>query len=56
MFTFWMKSAFDTARLCHEIQTVITLRMLKLSRGGLASHREAQRMVTEKGIAFAQAA
>jgi hypothetical protein len=38
------------------MQTVIGLHMIKLSRGGLASHREAQRMVAEKGVAFAEAA
>lgn len=56
VFTFWIKSAFETARLCQEVQTVIGLRLIKLSRGGAASHREAQRMVTEKGISFAEAA
>ena len=56
MFTFWIKSAVDGARLCQDIQTVIALRMMKLSGGGLASQREAQRMMAEKGIAFAEAA
>jgi hypothetical protein len=52
----WMKFSFDAARLGYEVQTVIALRMLKLARGGLAAEREAQRMVTEKGVAFAEAA
>jgi hypothetical protein len=38
------------------VQTVMALRMLKLARGGRAAEHEAQRMVTEKGVAFAEAA
>jgi hypothetical protein len=56
MFTAWMKFALDAARLGYEAQTVMTLRMLKLARGGHAAEAEARRMVTEKGVAFAQAA
>jgi len=51
-----MSFALDAARLSTEAQAVIGLRMLKLSRGGRAAEREAQRMVAEKGIAFAEAA
>ena len=52
----WMTLAFDAARLGYEAQTVMTLRMLKLARGGRAAEAEARRMVAEKGVAFAQAA
>jgi hypothetical protein len=55
MFSTWMKLSLDAARLGYEMQTVMTLRMLKLARGGAAATTEAQRMVTEKGVAFAEA-
>jgi hypothetical protein len=56
MFSTWMKLSLDAARLGYEMQTVMTLRMLKLARGGKAAEREATRMVAEKGVAFAEAA
>ena len=56
MFPNWMKFSLDAARLGYEVQTVMTLRMLKLARGGKAAEREATRMVAEKGVAFAEAA
>ena len=56
MFSTWMKFSFDAARLGYEVQTVMTLRMLKIARGGKAAEAEAQRMMTEKGVAFAEAA
>ena len=56
MFPNWMKFSFDAARLGYEVQTVMTLRMLKLARGGKAAKHEARRMVAEKGVAFAEAA
>ena len=63
MFSTWMKFSFDAARLGYdaarlgyEVQTVMTLRMLKLARGGKAAETEARRMVAEKGMAFAEAA
>jgi hypothetical protein len=56
MISTWMKFSLDAARLGYEMQTVMTLRMLKLARGGKAANREARRMVTEKGMAFAEAA
>jgi hypothetical protein len=55
MFTLWMKSALDGARFCEDVQQVIALRIIKLSRGGTPARREARRMVTEKGIAFTEA-
>ena len=56
MFSNWMKFSLSTARLGYEVQTVMTLRMLKLARGGKAAETEARRMVAEKGVAFAEAA
>ena len=46
----------DAAMLCQETQQVMGLRLLKLARGGSAGRLEAQRMVAEKGFAFAEAA
>ena len=40
----------------HPIANEGCLRLLKLARGGRAARLEAQRMVTEKGVAFAEAA
>ena len=51
-----MTFALDAARLVRETQEVMALRLLKLARGGRAAKVEAQRMVTEKGVAFAEAA
>ena len=56
MFSTWMKFSLDAARLGYEVQTVMTLRMLKIARGGQAAEAETQRMMTEKGVAFAEAA
>src|SRR6478735_11131385 len=56
MFSTWMKLSLDAARLGFEMQTVMALRMLKLAQGGAAATTEAQRMMTEKGVAFAEAA
>ena len=51
MFSNWMKFSLNAARLGYEAQTVMSLRMLKLARGGKAAESEARRMVTEKGVA-----
>ena len=63
MFSAWMKFSldaarlgYDAARLGYEVQTVMALRMMKLARGGLAAEAEIQRMMTEKGVTFAEAA
>jgi hypothetical protein len=56
MFLRWMKFSRDAARLGYEVQTVMTLRMMKFARGGKAAETEARRMVAEKGVAFAEAA
>jgi hypothetical protein len=56
MFTAWMDFAFDAARLGHEMQEVMALRLMKLAFAGPAGHIEVQRMVAEKNVAFAEAA
>ena len=56
MLTAWMKFALATARLGQETQEVMALRMIKLARGGTPGQLEAQRMLTEKGFALAEAA
>jgi hypothetical protein len=45
MFLKWMKFSRDAARLGYEVQTVMTLRLLKFARGGKAAKTEARRMV-----------
>lgn len=56
MFAAWMNFAADALRLCQETQEVMGLRLMKLALGGPDSQLEAQRMVAEKGFAFAEAA
>ncbi|AWN48454.1 hypothetical protein DK419_20570 [Methylobacterium terrae] len=56
MYDSWLRLGFDTVRLGLEAQTVVALRLAKLSLGGAAAQIEAQRMVTEKVEAAAEAA
>jgi hypothetical protein len=56
MFGTWKKLTLDASVLAWEAPQVIALRLLKLARGGPAASREAKRMVTEKAIAFGEAA
>ncbi|AWN53798.1 hypothetical protein [Methylobacterium sp. 17Sr1-1] len=56
MYDSWLRLGFDTVRLGLEAQTVVALRLAKLSQGGAAAQAEAQRMVTEKLEAAAEAA
>ena len=55
MIKVWMDFAFTSARLCHEAQEVMSLRLTKLAQGGTRSRTEAQLMVTEKSFALAEA-
>ena len=55
MISLWVKSVFGAARLCQEMHEVVGLRLIKLSRGDAAARREAQRMLTEKATACAEA-
>jgi hypothetical protein len=52
----WMEFAFDSALLWAEAQEVMALRLMRLASGGAHAQREAERMVAEKGLAFAEAA
>ncbi len=56
MFVPFLSLATDTAMLAMEAQTVIGIRLWQFSFGGPAVGAEAQRMVTEKMSAFAEAA
>lgn len=56
MINAFMKFGFDSTMLVFEAQQVVALRMAKLALGGPAAMREANRMVSEKGFAFAEAA
>jgi hypothetical protein len=55
MFTNWMRLTRDAFLLGVEMQRVVGLRWVKLSRGGRAAEAEAVRMVTEKTTALAEA-
>jgi hypothetical protein len=55
MFKNWIRLTNDAVMLGLETQRVIALRLMKLSRGGLAAEAEALRMVTEKTSALAEA-
>ena len=56
MINAFAKLSFDSAMLIFESQQVIALRLAKLALGGPAAMSEANRMVSEKGFAFAEAA
>jgi hypothetical protein len=55
MFRTWMRLTNDAVMLGLETHRVIGLRLMKLTRGGLAAEAEALRMVTEKASALAEA-
>ena len=44
----WFAIAREAVRLGIEAQSVIALRLTRLSAGGISGHAEAHRMVTEK--------
>jgi hypothetical protein len=56
MFKAWFDLTMRATMLAFEAQGVIGLRVMKLAAGGPAAEREAERMVTEKGEALAEAA
>lgn len=56
MLSAWMKLAFTSAQAWQEAQTVMTLRMMRLARGGALAQAESTRMVTEKSAAVVEAA
>ena len=46
---------FESARFANEVQSVISMRLMRLAQGGPQAKAEADRMVTEKIDAFADA-
>jgi hypothetical protein len=46
---------FQLAQAALDANVVIAMRMMRLASGGALAQREAQRMIVEKGISFAQA-
>lgn len=56
MLAAWMKFALTSAQVWQEAQLVMTLRMVRLARGGAVAQVEATRMVVEKSVAFMEAA
>ena len=55
LWTSWFDLAADSWRLGLEAQTVVGLRLAKLAAGDAAAVTEAQRMVSEKVMAAAEA-
>jgi uncharacterized RmlC-like cupin family protein len=55
MFNPWLSLSFKAFQLAVEAQSVIALRMLRLAAGGANAQAEANRMVTEKILAAAEA-
>jgi hypothetical protein len=55
MYAPWIKLAFETARLGFEAQSVITLRLMRLAAGGHLARAEAERMISDKAAAMAEA-
>jgi hypothetical protein len=51
----WFGLSMQGARLAWDAQTVIALRLMRLGLGGTKARSEAQRMVTEKFAALAEA-
>ena len=51
-----MKLAFTSAQAWQEAQVVMSLRAMRLARGGALAQAEANRMVTEKSAALVDAA
>jgi hypothetical protein len=56
MFQSWLRLSLDAALLGFETQRVVNLRLAMIAAGGAAAEAEAQRMVTENGAAFLEAA
>jgi hypothetical protein len=51
----WFELSFQVARLGWEAQRVMTLRLMRLARGGVSGLSEAHLMIAEKGAAVAEA-
>jgi hypothetical protein len=52
----WWKFSSDVAAATFEAQRVIALRLMKLAQGGPAARNEANKMISEKMAASAEAA
>jgi hypothetical protein len=46
---------FQLAQAAWDANVVVTMRLARLASGGALAQREAQRMVMEKGLTFAEA-
>jgi hypothetical protein len=55
LFSSMMKAWFEAAQFAADSQSVIAMRMTKMASGGPGATTEAQRMVSEKVAAFAEA-
>jgi hypothetical protein len=51
----WLALSTQNARMYWDAQAVILLRCLRLAQGGAKAEAEAQRMITDKVAAFAEA-
>jgi hypothetical protein len=51
----WFALSAQAARMCWEAQAVMMLRGLRMAQGGAKAEAEAQRMITEKVAALAEA-
>lgn len=54
MFNPWF-AYFQLAQTACDANVVVVMRLVRLASGGVLAQREAQRMVMEKGLAFAEA-
>jgi hypothetical protein len=52
---YWFAASSQAAMLAFEAQTVMALRLMRIAAGGASARSEAQRMVTEKVQAIAEA-
>lgn len=46
---------FQLAQTVWDANIVVAIRLMRLTSGGALAHREAQKMVIEKGLTFAEA-
>ena len=51
----WLSLSVQATRMCWEAQSVMALRLLRIVEGGAKAEAEAQRMITEKIAALAEA-
>ena len=54
MFNPW-PAYFQLAQTAWDANVVVAMRLMRLAAGGALAQREAQRMVIEKGLTFAEA-